>query len=526
MTPRLLAVFASSLILNNYIRNPLLSQLFKFSELESSYRLTAPQSNLTTPNWQRDRAGRFQMVLSMDHSQFQQNSHNQNLVWAFQTQEDRKPAETSQPPDVFQSFDGLPIFNADHFFIVASEAPQMPNNYAQMPNSYSPSTWEAPVLPPVMPGLGENAGGYSGYSYDCSSNLSTNDQHSPAGIVANVPRTPWNGPYDTTTLDDSMQMRLPIYEQHSNLAHGHGGVFTAPRIEQRGRIEDYTMLDTINQTQTSCSPPSTCSDGDEQGSHEQQMMDAGTDDQTTDGPYAKLIYRALMSAPNHSMVLQEIYRWFRENTSKGSSESKGWMNSIRHNLSMNAAFKKTERKIPGDEAKKSTEWVLQEFAIRDGVQSTTRYRKGTGAKRYIRPDPHSRNYAARHGFGAVRKPTFYPAGKERTQRLRDRDDIISPKRPMPASSEVLSANSTAQHQVTNMTAISVSLRLSPITPCQQDFASYSPVIKQESYDHAYDHYRFEDCQGVLNDSASPLFMDEQTSSQFMPPHSMCGNQQF
>ncbi|KUJ24529.1 winged helix DNA-binding domain-containing protein, partial [Mollisia scopiformis] len=52
--------------------------------------------------------------------------------------------------------------------------------------------------------------------------------------------------------------------------------------------------------------------------------------------YAKLIYRALMSAPNHSMVLQEIYQWFRDNTAKGASDGKGWMNSIRHNLSMNA----------------------------------------------------------------------------------------------------------------------------------------------------------------------------------------------
>lgn len=53
-------------------------------------------------------------------------------------------------------------------------------------------------------------------------------------------------------------------------------------------------------------------------------------------PYAKLIYRALMSAPNHTMVLQEIYQWFRDNTAKGDSDGKGWMNSIRHNLSMNA----------------------------------------------------------------------------------------------------------------------------------------------------------------------------------------------
>jgi hypothetical protein len=71
------------------------------------------------------------------------------------------------------------------------------------------------------------------------------------------------------------------------------------------------------------------------GGHSSREMTA-MDDHTADEPYAKLIYRALKSAPNHAMVLQEIYQWFRENTGKGSADSKGWMNSIRHNLSMNA----------------------------------------------------------------------------------------------------------------------------------------------------------------------------------------------
>lgn len=62
-------------------------------------------------------------------------------------------------------------------------------------------------------------------------------------------------------------------------------------------------------------------------------------------PYAKLIYRALMSAPDQAMTLHEIYQWFRDNTDKhikkdstrrrpGKNDN-GWQNSIRHNLSMN-----------------------------------------------------------------------------------------------------------------------------------------------------------------------------------------------
>ena len=53
-------------------------------------------------------------------------------------------------------------------------------------------------------------------------------------------------------------------------------------------------------------------------------------------PYAQLIYRALKSAPEHKMVLKEIYEWFEKNTGKANDpSSKGWQNSIRHNLSMN-----------------------------------------------------------------------------------------------------------------------------------------------------------------------------------------------
>ena len=56
---------------------------------------------------------------------------------------------------------------------------------------------------------------------------------------------------------------------------------------------------------------------------------------TASEPYAQLIYRALMSVPEHKMVLREIYEWFEKNTDKASSSTKGWQNSIRHNLSMN-----------------------------------------------------------------------------------------------------------------------------------------------------------------------------------------------
>lgn len=64
--------------------------------------------------------------------------------------------------------------------------------------------------------------------------------------------------------------------------------------------------------------------------------DNSDQDVSTEPPYSKLIYDALMSTQERMMPLQEIYAWFEKNTSKGKDKNKGWQNSIRHNLSMNA----------------------------------------------------------------------------------------------------------------------------------------------------------------------------------------------
>jgi hypothetical protein len=65
--------------------------------------------------------------------------------------------------------------------------------------------------------------------------------------------------------------------------------------------------------------------------------DTDAESATSEEPYAQLIFKALMSAPGHKMALKEIYDWFRKHTNKWkNSDTKGWQNSIRHNLSMNA----------------------------------------------------------------------------------------------------------------------------------------------------------------------------------------------
>ncbi|MCJ1479213.1 hypothetical protein MMC13_007898 [Lambiella insularis] len=118
-----------------------------------------------------------------------------------------------------------------------------------------------------------------------------------------------------------------------------------------------------------------------------------TNDEDTDGalssePYAQLIFRALKSVPDHSMVLKDIYEWFEKNTDKAKDNtSKGWQNSIRHNLSMNGAFRKADLPPPTDEGKKGCIWVLDKKALENGVESTTRYRKVGAHKKNGRTEP-------------------------------------------------------------------------------------------------------------------------------------------
>ncbi|KAG6059399.1 hypothetical protein E4U17_006389 [Claviceps sp. LM77 group G4] len=175
-----------------------------------------------------------------------------------------------------------------------------------------------------------------------------------------------------------------------------------------------------------------------------------------DEPYARLICRALLSRDDHTMSVQEIYTWFRENTKKAEALSTGWTNSIRHNLSLNAAFVKTES-IPLDNAtpksksksksksKGSThtnKWVLADWAVAEGVQSTTRYRNQVYARRA--PGKRARTAASDRARTSSSSSSFSPsssscvldqsakkaisgrkggcatkAARQRTQRLRD-----------------------------------------------------------------------------------------------------------
>ena len=137
-------------------------------------------------------------------------------------------------------------------------------------------------------------------------------------------------------------------------------------------------------------------------------------------PYAKLIFLALRSAPEHKMALKDIYSWFESFTDKTQPGSKGWQNSIRHNLSMNIvskssdfrtrtnklqAFQKEESGSDSGEGKRSYVWSLSKEALEQGfVESTTRFRKPLKKKSPAQPAYRVSKASA----ATVTRPTLSP----------------------------------------------------------------------------------------------------------------------
>ncbi|KAH9862730.1 hypothetical protein J1614_010823 [Plenodomus biglobosus] len=165
------------------------------------------------------------------------------------------------------------------------------------------------------------------------------------------------------------------------------------------KIEDNSGYQSPYSTMTQASTPQDCCSPYPHGG------DTGSDVVIDkEQPYAQLIYQALLHADGHTMILRDIYDWFKKYTDKAAaSETKGWQNSIRHNLSMNGAFEKVDQ--PGEESRKGFMWRLSAAAIREGVKSTTRYRSKAPNKRSQRshlPQPQRQASGSKGGQAARR----------------------------------------------------------------------------------------------------------------------------
>jgi pSer/pThr/pTyr-binding forkhead associated (FHA) protein len=100
--------------------------------------------------------------------------------------------------------------------------------------------------------------------------------------------------------------------------------------------------------------------------------------------YATLISQAILSKSEQKMSLDEIYTWIRTNFSYYRHLESNWQNSIRHNLSLNPAFKKMPR--TSNEPGKGCMWYISEEKLEqikaDGFKMTSR----GGARRSSAPN--------------------------------------------------------------------------------------------------------------------------------------------
>jgi hypothetical protein len=169
--------------------------------------------------------------------------------------------------------------------------------------------------------------------------------------------------------------------------------------------------------------------------------------------------------------------------------------------------------VSGDETKKSTEWVLEDFAIKDGVQSTTRYRKGTGAKKFTKSDNPA---PARQSSG---RKGGISAGKTKLQRQRgkeERTDLLH-------SMQRIDSGRRSEFQQYTSSRITQRQRSPPTPPPHpESIASSSPyfLLKQEQFEMPFeDMFNLENVQGVYMDDG-PIFSHHQnshnTASYLMP----------
>ena len=246
---------------------------------------------------------------------------------------------SSSYPDLqIPSYDGLPRIPLEHSLLN--------NDWEQNCFNYNIA---APSMSSSWPTSFEIGNTNQYYSY----NSVIYEPSLPRNQFGETPRTL---PYDEGLYNDRSVSSKTVYEAPSYMmelnrqgtiesglryelhhaAHESAREFARLSISPSADAEDGSMgeISFLEHPAPSRNPQSDSSE--DGGPSSREMTAAEADEHGAEEPYAKLIYRALMSAPDHSMVLQEIYQWFRENTTKGSSDTKGWMNSIRHNLSMNA----------------------------------------------------------------------------------------------------------------------------------------------------------------------------------------------
>lgn len=156
--------------------------------------------------------------------------------------------------------------------------------------------------------------------------------HAP-GRTAHNDLTSWKSPSPTSSFPSQHHFRRSPAHLRPSQRPRHSAC-ESPIVPQSPPISISSKQSSLPSC-ASMSPAPTASGAD----YASPRLSVGESDQEQNGgqPYSRLIWEALMATEDKMLPLQGIYQWFEQNTDKGKNEElKGWQNSIRHNLSMNA----------------------------------------------------------------------------------------------------------------------------------------------------------------------------------------------
>lgn len=199
-----------------------------------------------------------------------------------------------------------------------------------------------------------------------------------------------NSEYSTTQLPITTtkaphieaQLRQQAARQHQQQQQLHQSQSSSPhkRSQQKKALSATSSTRSLQMSQDAeATPPPSTTPGFEPMHIQQSQYDADTKPPFS---YAALIGQAIFSTPNNRMSLNDIYTYIMTVYPFYKKQDAGWQNSIRHNLSLNECFVKTQR--GADEPGKGCLWGILPGA-EEQFSNGNFYKKGKVPKSATRP---------------------------------------------------------------------------------------------------------------------------------------------
>lgn len=159
-------------------------------------------------------------------------------------------------------------------------------------------------------------------------------------------------------------------------------------------------------------------------------------------PYGVMITQAILSRPDETITLDGIYKWITANFAYYRFLKTNWQNSIRHNLSLNAAFEKVPR--GPNEPGKGMKWHIVNEKRNEMIAAVAKHMKKSNARHSSAPNSPS---TLRDDFAPNPYVPAMPA-QPLSSESNPENIVLIKTSPPPGRSPPLTAYPTAQESYT------------------------------------------------------------------------------